>query len=142
MHEELLDNLPHGKEFRFIDSIEELRHGHSAVGTYRVKGNEEFLKGHFPNNPFLPGVILVESVAQLAGIVIQSKPGMKPLDNLRLCAIRNAKIKGTATPGEVLRISVELTGSLEALVQAKGTVSVHDKMILSVEVTLSGALNQ
>jgi len=142
MHEAHLDNLPHGQEFRFIDSIEELLHGRSAVGSYRIKGNEDFLKGHFPGNPFLPGVILVESVAQLAGICIQSEPAPRSLDNLRLCAIRNAKIKGTAIPGEVLRISAEVTARLETLVQAKGTVSVNEKVILSVEVTLSGTLNQ
>jgi len=142
MHEEYLDKLPHGREFRFIDSIEELLHGRSAVGSYRVKGNEDFLKGHFPGNPFLPGVILVESVAQLAGIAIQSGSASMSLENLRLCAIRNAKIKGTAIPGEVLRISAEVTARLETLVQAKGRVSVNDKMILSVEVTLSGTLHQ
>ncbi len=138
MFEDHLTNLPHGREFRFIDHIDELVHGKSAEGRYSVRGDEDFFLGHFPGMPILPGVIIVESVAQLAGIVAQSDPDKPPLDNLRLCAIRHAKITGTATPGQELLVSVRGISRLGNLVQAAGEVKVSGKTILKTVVALSG----
>ena len=98
MFEEHLDSLPHGREFRFVDVIDILVHGKSAVGRYSVRGDENFFLGHFPGMPIMPGVILVEAVAQLAGIIIQSDPDQPRLDDLRLCSIRNVKISGSGNP--------------------------------------------
>jgi 3-hydroxyacyl-[acyl-carrier-protein] dehydratase len=142
MFEEHLQNLPHGSEFCFIDSIESLENGKSAEGKYTVKGDEVFLKGHFPDLPIMPGVILVESVAQLAGVAVQSDSNSAPLADLRLCAMKNVKIKGTAVPGQVMLISAEVTARLGNLVQAKGAVFVNEEMILSAELTLGGRLDQ
>ncbi len=142
MFEEHLQKLPHGREFCFIDSIVSLEHGKSAEGKYMVKGDEAFLKGHFPELPIMPGVILVESVAQLAGVAVQSDLHSAPLADLRLCAMKNVKIKGTATPGEVMFISAEVTGRLGSLVQARGAVYVNEEMILTAELTLGGRLDQ
>lgn len=133
-----LDFLPHGPEFRFIDTLLELEPGHTARATYRVRGDETFLPGHFPGAPMMPGVLLVEAVAQLAGVVAQSTPGLRPLDDLRLTAIRAAKITGTAVPGEKLEITARVEGRLGPLVQASGTITVHGHTILQTQVTLSG----
>lgn len=86
----------------------------------------------------MPGVLLVEAVAQLAGVVAQSTPGLRPLDDLRLTAIRAAKITGTAVPGEKLEITARVEGRLGPLVQASGTITVHGHTILQTQVTLSG----
>jgi 3-hydroxyacyl-[acyl-carrier-protein] dehydratase len=86
--------LPHGAEFRFVDWLTKLNPGQSGEGEYKVRGDEVFLRGHFPGEPIFPGVLLVEAAAQLAGIVAQSDPKILPLKNLKLTALRNVKILG------------------------------------------------
>ena len=66
--------LPHGAEFRFIDRLTNLNPGENGAGEYTVRGDEAFLRGHFPGEPIFPGVLLVEAAAQLAGVVAQSDP--------------------------------------------------------------------
>src|SRR5215510_14521033 len=101
---EALDSLPHGPEFRFLDRLVELVPGESAVGQYIVRGDEPFLRGHFPGAPIFPGVLLIEAAAQLAGTVAQSDPKIPAMPGLKLTAVRNAKILGTARPGEIIRL--------------------------------------
>src|SRR5882762_4449069 len=99
-----LNLLPHGPEFRFVDRLLSLTPGKEGVSEYRVRGDEPFLRGHFPGAPLFPGVLLVEAAAQLAGIVAQSDPQIQPLAGLKLTALRNVKILGSARPGETIRI--------------------------------------
>ncbi|HVT83010.1 MAG TPA: beta-hydroxyacyl-ACP dehydratase, partial [Phycisphaerae bacterium] len=120
------------------DRLLQLDAGRSGAGEYRVRGDEAFLRGHFPGQPMMPGVLLTEALAQLAGVVAQSDPAIPPLRGLRLTALRNVKILGTAVPGEVLRIEAKVAGRLANLVQASGSIYVADRLILSGDVTLSG----
>jgi len=94
-----LSFLPHGPEFRFLDRLLRLDPGRSGEGEYQVRGDEPFLKGHFPGQPLFPGVLLVEAAAQLAGVVAQSDPNIQPLPDLKLTALRSVKILGSARPG-------------------------------------------
>ncbi len=137
--QEALRHLPHGPDFRFVDRLLELEPGRRGVGEYRVRGDEAFLKGHFPGQPLVPGVILIEAVAQLAGTVAQSDPSVPPLPDLKLTAIRAAKISGTAAPGETLLVSAEVTGRMGNLVQARGSVEVGGRILLQTDVVLAGA---
>src|SRR5437867_8091263 len=105
-----LQHLPHGIEFRFLDRLTSLDPGKSGAGEYTVRGDEPFLRGHFPGEPMLPGVLLVEAAAQLAGAVAQSDPQLPPLRGLKLTAIRGAKILGTARPGEIIRLDARVIG--------------------------------
>ena len=133
-----LSFLPHGPEFRFLDRLIRLEPGQSGEGEYRVRGDEPFLKGHFPGQPLFPGVLLVEAAAQLAGVIAQSDPQIPPLPNLKLTALRNAKILGTARPGETIRIVAQISGRLDQLVQASASAYVGDRLVLQVELVLSG----
>ena len=133
-----LKSLPHGPEFRFVDRLLSLAPGKEAVGEYRVRGHEPFLRGHFPGEPLLPGVLLVEAVAQLAGVVAQSDPAIPPLAGLKLTALRSVKILGTARPKEVVRIEARVTGRLGNLVQAQAQASVAGEVVLTAELTLAG----
>jgi 3-hydroxyacyl-[acyl-carrier-protein] dehydratase len=134
-----LDLLPHGAEFRFIDHLTDLNPGHSGTGEYTVRGDEPFLRGHFPGEPLFPGVLLVEAAAQLAGVVAQSDPNIPPLKNLKLTALRNVKILGTAKPGEVIQVEAKIAGRLGNLVQAQASVRVAGNIVLTAELTLSGS---
>jgi 3-hydroxyacyl-[acyl-carrier-protein] dehydratase len=135
-----LRSLPHGPEFHFVNRLLELDPGKSGVGEYRVRGDEPFLRGHFPGDPLMPGVLLVEAAAQLAGVVAQSDPVIPPLAGLKLTALRAVKILGTARPGETLRIEARVVGRLGNLIQAQAIASVNGHTVLQAEVVLSGDL--
>jgi 3-hydroxyacyl-[acyl-carrier-protein] dehydratase len=136
--ENALSLLPHGIEFRFVDRLRELNPGRSAIGEYTVKGAEEFLKGHFKNDPLLPGVILIEAAAQLAGVVAQSDPSIPPLENLKLTAVKNAKITGTVKPGETIIVRASILKRLGGLVLASAEVHFSEIQILKTQLALSG----
>src|SRR2546422_792557 len=133
-----LESLPHGAEFRFIDRLLALEPGMAGAGEYQVRGDEPFLRGHFPNQPLMPGVLLLEAAAQLAGTVAQSDPKVPPMSGLKLTAVRGAKILGTARPGEVIRLEARVVGRLNNLVQAQASASVNGRLVLQAELTLSG----
>jgi len=133
-----LGRLPHGPEFRFLDRLLTLDPGKSGTGEYTVRGDELFLRGHFPGQPLFPGVLLVEAAAQLAGVVAQSDPEIAPLPGLKLTALRAVKILGAAKPGDVLRLEARLIARLANLVQARATVAVKQHIVMQGELTLSG----
>jgi 3-hydroxyacyl-[acyl-carrier-protein] dehydratase len=116
-----------------------LNPGQSGVGEYKVRGDEPFLRGHFPGAPIFPGVLLVEATAQLAGVVAQSDPKIPPLAGLKLTALRNVKILGTAKPGETISLEAKITGRFGNLVQAQAAAKVGNEIVLTAELTLSGA---
>ena len=86
----------------------------------------------------MPGVLLVEAAAQLAGVVAQSDQAIPPLPGLKLTAIRGAKILGSAKPGEIIRFEARLLGRMGNLVQAQATASINARTVLQVELTLAG----
>jgi 3-hydroxyacyl-[acyl-carrier-protein] dehydratase len=132
-------SLPHGPEFRFIDRLTALDPGKSGAGEYRLRGDEPFLRGHFPGQPIMPGVLLVEAGAQLAGTVAQSDPEIPPLNSLKLTAIRNAKILDTASPGELIQLEARIIGRMANLIQAQVTAQTAGRVLLNAEVVLSGS---
>ena len=136
--EHALTFLPHGPEFRFLDRLVELDPGKCGAGEYTVRGDELFLRGHFPAQPLFPGVLLVEAAAQLAGTVVQSDRQIAPLPGLKLTALRGIKISGTAAPKDVIRVEARVLQRLGNLVQAQVAASVNGRAIMQGELTLSG----
>lgn len=133
-----LAHLPHGPEFRFVDRLLSLVPGKEGVGEYRLRGDEAFLRGHFPGSPLMPGVLLAEATAQLAGVVAQSDPTIPPLPGLKLTALRNVKILGSVTPGETITLEARVTGRLGNLVQATARALHGETVLLTAELTLAG----
>jgi 3-hydroxyacyl-[acyl-carrier-protein] dehydratase len=86
----------------------------------------------------MPGVLLVEAAAQLAGVVAQSDPAIPPLSGLKLTAIRNAKILGTARPGETVLLRATITGRMKNLILATVSADVSGRTVLETIITLSG----
>lgn len=138
LFESALAALPHGPEFRFVDRLTVLEPGKSGAGEYVVRPEAEFLRGHFPGEPILPGVLLVEAVAQLGGVVAQADPQVAPLAGLKLTGIRAAKISGTARPGERVELRASVLGRMGNLIQISGSAMVEGREILRCEVTLAG----
>jgi 3-hydroxyacyl-[acyl-carrier-protein] dehydratase len=131
-------SLPHGPEFRFVDRLISLTPGVEGVGEYRVRGDEYYLRGHLPGEPILPGVLLVEAAAQVAGMVAQEDPAHPRWPRLKLTALRAVKILGSARPGETLRIHAVITGQLGPMIQAEASAFIADVKVLSAELALSG----
>ena len=135
-----LESLPHGPSFRFLDELISLLPGVEATARYQVKGDEAFLEGHFPGNPIMPGVILIESIAQLGGVVFQTDPHHPAMSDVRLTGIRAAKILGAAVPGNMLEIRAKIEGRLGGLVQIEGEVRNEHGILATARVTLSGTI--
>jgi 3-hydroxyacyl-[acyl-carrier-protein] dehydratase len=133
-----LDSLPHGPEFRFLDRVLKLDPGKSGSGEYTVRGDEPFLRGHFPGQPIFPGVLLVEAAAQLAGTVAQSDPQIPAMTGVKLTALRGIKILGTARPGEVIYLEAKILNRLGNLIQAQVSAAVNQQIVMQGELTLSG----
>jgi 3-hydroxyacyl-[acyl-carrier-protein] dehydratase len=142
LEEKALAALPHGPEFRFVDRLVNLEPGKMGQGEYLVRGDEPFLRGHFPGAPLFPGVLLIEAAAQLAGTVAQSDPQIAPLPGMKLTALRNVKILGTAAPGQLIQIQAHITGRLGNLVQARASAWVNGAVVLQAELTLSGEVTK
>jgi len=99
--------IPHRYPFLLIDKIEKLEEGKRAVGYKNVTMNEYFFQGHFPAEPVMPGVLIIEALAQVGAVVILSKP-----ENAGKIAyfggINKAKFRRKVVPGDTLRLEVEI----------------------------------
>lgn len=134
-----MKSLPHGPEFRFVDRMISLTPGKEGVGEYRIRGDEYYLRGHLPGEPILPGVLLVEAAAQVAGMVAQEDPANPRWPRLKLAALRAVKILGSVHPGQTLRIEASITGVLGSMILAQTSAFVQNTKVLTAELSLSGS---
>jgi beta-hydroxyacyl-ACP dehydratase FabZ len=107
--EEILKTLPHRYPFLLVDRILELEAGRRVVGIKNVTFNEEFFQGHFPGNPVMPGVLVLEAMAQVAGIGLLGVVPDKERKLLYLSGVDNCKFRRPVVPGDQLRLEAELT---------------------------------
>lgn len=113
---EIMEIIPHRYPFLLIDTIEELTPGVRAVGKKCVSMNEPYFQGHFPGNPVMPGVLIIEALAQVGAVAILSQPEWKGR-TAYFAGIDKAKFKRKVLPGDVLRLELEI-------IKVKGPVGI------------------
>lgn len=107
---DILDTIPHRYPFLLIDRIVEMKEGESVVAVKNVSVNEQFFQGHFPGNPIMPGVLIIEGMAQAAVYLALKSEKDKPGKKLCLFGgIEKARFKRSVIPGDVLRYDVKMT---------------------------------
>jgi len=135
--EEILGLLPHRYPFALVDKVIEHIPGQKAVAVKNITLNEPQFQGHFPNRPLMPGVLIVESMAQVGGIIVTKMPDL-PRGLFVFAGIDNVKFRRPVIPGDQLIITCELLGiKRKRFGKVKGEVHVEDKLVCSGELMFS-----
>jgi 3-hydroxymyristoyl/3-hydroxydecanoyl-(acyl carrier protein) dehydratase len=129
-----LDFLPHAAPFRLVDAITRFEAGVCIEGYRDVRADEPWFAGHFPGNPVLPGVLVLESLAQLGGLLAQ-EPG------IGLLAVDKAKLRRRVVPGERLSMKAELLQRFGRAVKVRASASVGEARVAEAELLL-GAVDR
>jgi 3-hydroxyacyl-[acyl-carrier-protein] dehydratase len=134
--ERILEILPHRYPFLLIDKVRDIVSGKSAVGIKNVTINEPFFQGHFPGRRVMPGVLIIEAMAQTAAAMVVESMDEKPLDRLvYLMAIENARFRKPVVPGDVLIIDVKKKRQRGAVWKFESTVMVNDVTVADANFT-------
>jgi len=130
---EIMDYLPHRFPFLMVDRVLEVEAGKRAVGIKNVTINEPYFQGHFPGEPIMPGVLIIESMAQMAG-VLAFKSGLTGKSTYFL-SIEKAKFRKPVIPGDQLKLEVEVLRGRGNIWKFSGKAFVEDKLVAEAEFT-------
>ena len=132
--DQIMEILPHRPPFLLVDRITECEPGQRASGIKCVTMNEPFFQGHFPGHPVMPGVLILEALAQTGAVAALSLPENK--GKLALFGgVKNARFKRPVVPGDVLELSCELTAWRSGVGFGKGVARVDGKVAAQAELT-------
>ena len=135
--EEILGLLPHRFPFALVDKVMEHIPGQKAVALKNVTINEPQFQGHFPDRPLMPGVLIVESMAQVGGIIVTQMPDL-PKGLFVFAGINNVKFRRPVVPGDQLIITCELLSiKRKRFGKVKGEAHVEGKLVCSGELMFS-----
>lgn len=133
---EIKDIIPHRYPFLLVDRILEVEEGQRAVGIKNVTANEEFFNGHFPEFPVMPGVLIVEALAQVGAVAMLKKEENR--GRLAFFAgIDNCRFKRQVVPGDQLRLEVEMTRVRGSIGKGKGVATVNGEVACELEMTFA-----
>ena len=134
---EIMEVLPHRQPFLLIDTVEELEPGVRAVAKKNVTFNEPFFAGHFPGNPVMPGVLIIEALAQTGAVAILSQPEWKG-KTAYFAGINSAKFKQKVLPGDTLTLETKIIkvkgpiGVGEAIAYVEGKVACKAELTFAI----------
>ncbi len=128
--QEIMEVLPHRYPFLLVDRVLEKETGKRIVAIKNVTMNEPHFQGHFPGFPIMPGVLIIEAMAQVAGLMVMEKGA----DTLPMFAsIDNVKFKTPVRPGDQLRFEVEVVKIKGSFVRTAGKATVDGKVVAEAE---------
>ncbi len=131
---QIMEIIPHRQPMLLVDTIEELEQGKRAVGKKCVTYNEPFFAGHFPQEPVMPGVLIIEALAQVGAVAILSQEEFKG-KIAYFGAINSAKFKGKVVPGDVLMLETEMIKSKGPVGVGSAKAYVDGKIVVQAELT-------
>ncbi len=128
--------LPHRYPMLLIDRVLDCVPGESLIGIKNVTYNEPFFTGHFPNRPIMPGVLILEAIAQATGVLAFYSLNKTPDENTLyyLVGIDKARFKSPVGPGDQLRLEVRLTREIRGIYRFDGLARVDGKIVASAEI--------
>ncbi len=128
--------LAHRFPFLLVDKVTELEPGRRAVGVKCVTVNEWFFQGHFPNEPIMPGVLILECMAQVGGIAILSHPDHKGLTGY-LVGIDKARFRQPVVPGDQMVVCAEVMAIRTNICFVKAEAFVNDRLVAEAQLTMA-----
>ena len=130
--EEIMDILPHRYPFLLVDRVIYLEKGKKAVGIKNVSFNENFFQGHFPDKPIMPGVLILEAMAQVGGVLVLTFSDQK-IKYAYFMSINNAKFRKTVVPGDQLLIDVSVVKIKSKVALLHGEAFVDEKLVAEAD---------
>lgn len=134
--DQIKEILPHRYPFLLVDKILELEPGKRAVGLKNVTANEEFFNGHFPEYPVMPGVLQLESAAQVGACALLSMPEYKGRIAL-FAGVDKLRFKYQVRPGDTIITEVEMLGFRRGIGKAQVVSKVGDQVSMQAEITFA-----
>lgn len=134
--QEIMNIIPHRYPFLLVDTIEELEPGVRALGKKCVSVNEPFFQGHFPGNPVMPGVLIIEALAQVGAVAMLSQPRFQGR-TAYFAGIDKARFRQKVVPGDVLLLETEIVKVKGPVGVGRATARVNDKVAAQAELTFS-----
>ena len=132
----LLDRLCYRYPSMLVDAITEHEAGRRLVAVKNVTVNEEFFQGHFPGAPTLPGVLMLESLSQVAAILLLQREGAPPNARIYLRGVNDAKFRRQVVPGDRLRLEISLGRRRASLARARAVAYVGDQIVAEADLLL------
>ena len=133
---EIMEIIPHRYPFLLIDTIEEIEPGVRAVGKKCVSMNEPYFQGHFPGNPVMPGVLIIEALAQVGAVAMLSQESFKG-KTAYFAGIQNARFREKILPGDVLMLETEIIKVKGPIGVGKAIAKVNGKKAVEAELTFA-----
>jgi len=131
---EIMKIMPHRYPFLLVDRIETLKEGEEIVGIKNVSINEPFFVGHFPDNPIMPGVLIVEAMAQVGGILaFHSSPKEWAGSLVYFMGIDKVRFRQPVVPGDQLRLKLTTIRQKKRIFKMRGEAYVGDTMVAEAE---------
>jgi 3-hydroxyacyl-[acyl-carrier-protein] dehydratase len=131
---EIMARIPHRIPFLLVDRCEDYVASQSIVGIKCVTANEPFFAGHFPDYPVMPGVLIVEAMAQTSAVLMSKSLAIDPAGKaIFFMSLDNCRFRAPVRPGAVLRMPVEVTQSRRDIYRFKGRAMIGDKVAAEAE---------
>lgn len=131
---EIMQILPHRYPFLLVDRIESLKEGEEIVGIKNVSINEPFFVGHFPGNPIMPGVLIIEAMAQVGGVLaFHSSPKEWAGSLVYFMGIDKVRFRKPVVPGDQLRLKLTTIRQKQKVFKMRGEAYVNDTLVAEAE---------